>query len=284
MPDSRRTLRFRIAVVLATALAVIVDGALTPRSARAQTGDIVETAVAAGSFGTLATALEAAGLVETLRGEGPFTVFAPTDDAFAELPEGTVASLLEPENRDQLVAILTYHVVPGRVPAEQVVELDRATTVNGAQLRIRASGDGVRVDDADVVTTDIFATNGVIHVIDEVLLPPSVDAEARRMSRRGDADLRRVRDLLDLAIERGVPLFNQGDADATAAVYEVAAEAALAGSFGLPSTARRALVRGLREGRRTHDDRARAWVYRGALDRALDELDGRMRTRSRDRH
>jgi uncharacterized surface protein with fasciclin (FAS1) repeats len=263
---------------------MVADGALSPDPVRAQSGDIVETAVEAGSFSTLAVALEAAGLVETLKGDGPFTVFAPTDDAFARLPEGTVASLLEPENREQLVAILTYHVVPGRVTAEQVVELDRATTVNGADVRIRTGGGTVRVNDADVVTTDVFATNGVIHVIDEVLLPPTADSEERRMNSRVPGEVRRARELLTLAIERGVPLFNRGDADATAAIYEVAAEAALAGGFGLSRGARRALQQGLREGRRTHDARARAWVYRGALDRVLDEVEGRMTTRSGDRH
>ncbi|MEL7187180.1 MAG: fasciclin domain-containing protein [Pseudomonadota bacterium] len=133
--------------------------------------DIVDTAVAAGQFSTLAAALEAADLVGTLKGDGPFTVFAPTDAAFAKLPEGTVESLLKPENRDQLVAILTYHVVSGAVMAEQVVTLESATTVNGADVSIQVSAAGVKVDDANVVKTDIAASNGVIHVIDSVILP-----------------------------------------------------------------------------------------------------------------
>ncbi len=133
--------------------------------------DIVDTAVGAGTFNTLAAALTAADLVDTLKGEGPFTVFAPTDDAFAKLPEGTVENLLKPENKDQLIAVLTYHVVAGKVMAADVVKLDAATTVNGADVTIKASDAGVMVDGANVVTTDIKASNGVIHVIDSVILP-----------------------------------------------------------------------------------------------------------------
>ena len=133
--------------------------------------DIVVTAVGAGQFNTLAAALKAAGLIETLKGPGPFTVFAPTDEAFAKLPAGTVESLLRPENKDKLVAILTYHVVQGKVKAEQVVGLSGAKTVNGQRVNIVASGSGVTVDGAKVVKTDIGASNGVIHVIDTVILP-----------------------------------------------------------------------------------------------------------------
>ena len=133
--------------------------------------DIVDTAVAAGDFQTLAAALTAAGLVETLKGEGPFTVFAPTDAAFAKLPAGTVENLLKAENLDQLAAILTYHVVPGAVTAEQVVGLSEAATVNGQSVAISMSGGNVMIDAATVVVTDIMASNGVIHVIDSVILP-----------------------------------------------------------------------------------------------------------------
>ena len=135
--------------------------------------DIVETAVKAGSFNTLAAALEAAGLVATLQGDGPFTVFAPTDEAFAKLPAGTVENLLKPENRDQLIAVLTYHVVPGKVKAEQVVNLDSAKTVQGSKVSIKVDNGVVYVDNAKVVTTDVDASNGIIHVIDSVILPNS---------------------------------------------------------------------------------------------------------------
>lgn len=133
--------------------------------------DIVDTAVAAGSFTTLAAALEAGGLIDTLKGDGPFTVFAPTDEAFAKLPAGTVESLLLPENKDDLVAILTYHVVPGKVMAADVVTLSSATTVNGSDLMIKVDGGTVFINDAQVSSADIGASNGVIHVVDTVLLP-----------------------------------------------------------------------------------------------------------------
>ena len=134
--------------------------------------NIVETAVSAGQFSTLAAALKAAGLVETLQGEGPFTVFAPTDAAFAKLPAGTVETLLKPENKDQLVAILTYHVIPGEYMASDVVGMDAATTVQGGDVSFSVGDDGAMVNDANIVKTDIAASNGVIHVIDSVMLPP----------------------------------------------------------------------------------------------------------------
>lgn len=133
--------------------------------------DIVDTAVAAGSFNTLAAALTAADLVTTLKGPGPFTVFAPTDAAFAKLPAGTVDNLLKPENKAMLQAVLTYHVVAGKVLAADVVKLTKATTVQGQDVSISVSGSTVKVNDATVTATDVLATNGVIHVIDTVLLP-----------------------------------------------------------------------------------------------------------------
>ena len=133
--------------------------------------DIVDTAVGAGTFQTLAAALTAADLITTLKGKGPFTVFAPTDAAFAKLPAGTVENLLEPENREKLRAILTYHVVPGSVSASQVVKMKKAKTINGQSVSIEVNGAGVTVGGARVVNTDIAATNGVIHVIDTVLMP-----------------------------------------------------------------------------------------------------------------
>jgi len=133
--------------------------------------DIVDTAVAAGKFETLAAALKAAGLVETLKGKGPFTVFAPTDEAFAKLPEGTVETLLKPENKEKLVKVLTYHVVPGKVMAADVVKLSKAKTVEGSYVKITVNDGKVKINDANVVKTDIAASNGVIHVIDAVILP-----------------------------------------------------------------------------------------------------------------
>lgn len=164
-------MKFQIASVLAVAIAAI-GLALGSTDTRAAQKDIVETAVDAGNFKTLAAALDAADLVDTLKGNGPFTVFAPTDAAFAKLPAGTVENLLKPENKDQLVAILTYHVVPGKVMATEVVKLKEAKTVNGKMLDIETKDNAVMVNDAKVTATDIGASNGVIHVIDTVILPP----------------------------------------------------------------------------------------------------------------
>ncbi|MEM9161242.1 MAG: fasciclin domain-containing protein [Verrucomicrobiota bacterium] len=134
--------------------------------------DIVEIASSAGTFQTLVAAVSAADLVDTLKGDGPFTVFAPTDDAFAKLPEGTVDNLLKPENKDQLISVLTYHVVPGKVKAADVAP-GAVKTVNGQKFNISVMGKKVMIDEAKVVKTDILASNGVIHVIDSVILPKS---------------------------------------------------------------------------------------------------------------
>lgn len=153
----------------AVAAACIIVGSA---AARAADRNIVDTAVAAGQFKTLTTALGAAGLVDTLKGPGPFTVFAPTDAAFAKLPAGTVESLLKPENKQRLINILTYHVVSGKVMAADVVKLDDAKTLNGKMLHIHTVGDSVMVNEAKVAKADIPASNGVIHVVDSVILPP----------------------------------------------------------------------------------------------------------------
>jgi uncharacterized surface protein with fasciclin (FAS1) repeats len=153
-----------LALTAATALAM-------PAVADNHAKDIVDTAVAAGSFTTLAAALEAAGLVETLKGEGPFTVFAPTDAAFAALPAGTVEDLLKPENKDQLTAILTYHVVPGKVMSTDLTEGMTAATVQGGNVTITLEG-GPKINGAVISGPDVEASNGVIHVIDSVILPP----------------------------------------------------------------------------------------------------------------
>jgi uncharacterized surface protein with fasciclin (FAS1) repeats len=153
--------------ILATAFALA-----TSVSALAAGKDIVDTAVEAGQFKTLAAALTAAGLVDTLKGAGPFTVFAPTDEAFAKLPAGTVENLLKPENKQQLTDILTYHVVSGKVMAADVAGLDEAKSVNGKMIDVEAAGGSVKVNGATVTTADVAASNGVIHVIDTVILPP----------------------------------------------------------------------------------------------------------------
>lgn len=150
-------------------LAVAASLALSAGAAKA--ANIVETAVAAGSFNTLVAAVQAAGLVDTLSSPGPFTVFAPTDEAFAKLPEGTVANLLKPENKDQLVAVLTYHVVPGKVMSGDIAgKMLDVDTVQGQSIKVNAT-DGVMINNASVVQADIGTDNGVIHVIDTVILP-----------------------------------------------------------------------------------------------------------------
>ena len=133
--------------------------------------DIVDTAVKAGSFNTLVTAVQAADLVDTLKGDGPFTVFAPTDEAFAKLPSGTVEDLLKPENKEKLQGILLYHVVPGKVTAAEVVNLSSAKTASDMNLDIMVKGESVMINDAKVIQTDIMTSNGIIHVIDTVILP-----------------------------------------------------------------------------------------------------------------
>ena len=151
------------------ALLAVLPLAFTSVSAKAQ--DIVDTAIAAGQFGTLVAAVQAAGLVDVLKGDGPFTVFAPTDEAFAALPAGTVENLLKPENKDQLVAILTYHVVPGKIMSADIAgKTAEVTTVQGSDISVNAMN-GVMVDSATVVAADIEADNGVIHVIDQVVMP-----------------------------------------------------------------------------------------------------------------
>jgi uncharacterized surface protein with fasciclin (FAS1) repeats len=147
---------------------------MTSFAVAADKKDIVDTAVGAGSFKTLVAAVKAAGLVDTLKGEGPFTVFAPTDEAFAKLPKGTVEDLLKPENKDKLVDILTYHVVSGKVMAEAAVKLDKATAVNKKDIKLAVKDGKLTLNDsAKVATADIEASNGVIHVIDTVILPPA---------------------------------------------------------------------------------------------------------------
>jgi len=163
-------MRKQIVLASVATMLIVAFGVSAPQTKAADRADIVDTAVAAGSFETLAAALGAAGLVDALKGEGPFTVFAPTDEAFAKLPEGTVEGLLK--DKEKLTAILTYHVVPGEIKASEVVKLDSAKTLQGQQVHIDASH-GVRINNANVTQADVVASNGVIHVIDTVLLPPA---------------------------------------------------------------------------------------------------------------
>ncbi|WP_198649981.1 fasciclin domain-containing protein [Zobellella maritima] len=153
------------------ALTLLLAAGMAPAAHHEAKKDIVETAVDAGTFTTLVAAVQAAELVDTLKGTGPFTLFAPTDGAFARLPAGTVDNLLRPENKDQLVAILTYHVVAGNIMAADAIKLDSATTVQGGTVSIQTQNGNVKVNDATVLMADLEASNGVIHIIDRVLMP-----------------------------------------------------------------------------------------------------------------
>lgn len=158
------------AITVALTIAIAIFTYMPAHSAHHEK-DIVDTAVKAGSFTTLVAAVKAADLVDTLKGEGPFTVFAPTDEAFAKLPAGTVEDLLKPENKEKLQAILLYHVVPGKVMAADVVKVTSAKTANDMDLKVMVDGNMVKINEAQVVQTDIMTSNGVIHVIDTVLIP-----------------------------------------------------------------------------------------------------------------
>jgi len=161
----------KIASVLTFVLASLTLSTAVHADHHGMKKDIVDVAAANGSFSTLVAAVKAAGLVDTLKGDGPFTVFAPTDEAFAKLPAGTVENLLKSENKDKLTAILTYHVVSGKVMAADVVKLDSATTVQGQSVNVTTNDGSVMINNANVVKADVKASNGVIHVIDTVLLP-----------------------------------------------------------------------------------------------------------------
>jgi uncharacterized surface protein with fasciclin (FAS1) repeats len=226
---------------------------------QAEEKDIVDTAVAAGGFNTLVAAVKAAGLVEALKAEGPLTVFAPSDDAFAKLPKGTVERLLEPENRDELVAILTYHVLPGKL----LLGVQSLETLQGQSISIKPSG-SFEVNGANVVASDIAASNGVIHVIDSVLIPSRATLTPQESARA----------LIQLAIQRGVPIFNAGQASACAAIYEVAIESLLKSyKQVLDDRDRAVLERALREIRsETQSPTEQAWTLRRALDVVYESL------------
>ena len=179
----------------------IIDSVILPADK-----NIPEVATAAGKFTTLLAAVKAAGLVETLVGKGPFTVFAPTDEAFGKLPAGTVDDLLKPENKQKLVDILTYHVVPGRVYSEDAVAAKSAKTVQGASISVSVGSDGAKINSSKLVMTDLDASNGVIHVIDAVLMPPAKGADIRRT--------------LEHAVAQGSSLYNAGHHEACAKLYE----------------------------------------------------------------
>ena len=224
--------------------------------------DIVDTAVSAGSFKTLAAALDATGLIETLKGKGPFTVFAPTDKAFGKLPEGTVEELLKPENKAKLAEILTYHVVPGKVLAADVVKLSEATTVQGSKVQITVKGNNVKVDNAKVIQTDITCANGVIHVINRVILPPE------KTDSRAEAQ-----ELIRNAVYRGSHLYNSGNAEACANLYRSTAQKLMMMSPSpLSESSIEHLQRAMERSQSMDCANSQAWAMRHALDRSYASL------------
>jgi len=252
---------------------VIDSVLLPPEPPKPERQTILSVAEEAGSFSTLLAAVKAAGLDATLEGKGPFTVFAPTDDAFAALPKGTVESLLKKENRDKLAAILTYHVVPGRVTAGDALSAAKAETVQGASLKFGIRDGLLKVNDSTIKTVDLDGGNGVIHVIDAVLLPPAKAEEADKMTKAGAS--KSPMELIASAINKGVPLYNGGDPAACAEVYQ-ACLSQLAESEMIDEGARKMLSRVVEAGKRHRSDDGRAWLYRKALDGMVAHLNRRM--------
>ncbi len=221
---------------------------------------IVDVAQAAGGFRMLLAAATSAELAGVLAGKGPFTVFAPTDEAFAKLKAGTVDTLLKPENRAKLVDILKYHVIAGQVPLAKALDLREGTTLQGTKVAIRFEDGRVRVGAAALIKADIPASNGIIHVIDQVLIPANNVTEP--LSPSG---------LIELAIKTGVPLFNKGEVEGCAVIYEITCEA-LSNMVSLPDGIRKQLKGSLQEARAEDSIRQRAWILRAAIDRVWTAL------------
>lgn len=243
----------------------VIDSVLLPSEPKAKT--ILETAVAAGSFKTLAAAVKAAGLTDVIESDGPFTIFAPTDAAFAALPKGTLESLLKSENIEQLQSILTYHAVSGRVGAGDALKAAKATTVNGRDITFAVRDGKFQVNQATIRTTDIECANGVIHVIDAVLLPPATGkGEGEGEGEKSEqAKASSPRQLIELAIDRGVPLYNDGDVAQCADIYEQCIKM-IASDCGSSEQLKTSLNKVLAKATHTGSADAKAWMLRHTLD------------------
>lgn len=239
----------------AVAVVMVIAGGTAQAGNHKNSNTIVDVAASAGQFGTLLAAAKAAGLAEALAGEGPLTVFAPTDEAFAALPDGTVENLLKPENKDQLVSILSYHVAPARLKASDVVSLNEVETLNGGAPTVSVNGSRVKINDANIIKVDVAASNGIIHVIDKVLLPPAPETAASP-----------AMTVIEKAIARGAPLYNAGHARACSEIYQMAAESLLAYEDDLTRRDRRRLSKALNQVQHTYSQERRAWIMREALD------------------
>jgi uncharacterized surface protein with fasciclin (FAS1) repeats len=237
------------------------DEAKTEKKVGAGGNTIVDVAAAAGSFKTLLTAAKAAGLADVLAGEGPFTVLAPTEEAFAKLPDGTVAALLKPENKDQLVAILKNHVIAGKVTLVKALDAGSGESLYGSKISFQFEDGRVRVGNAALIKADIAASNGIIHVIDQILLPAI--KETKPLSSMG---------LIELAIDRGVTLFNNDETAACAAIYEVTCEA-LRVRDDVSEDSRKVLGRALKAASAEKSDREKAWILRAGIDRTAENLE-----------
>jgi uncharacterized surface protein with fasciclin (FAS1) repeats len=237
----------------------VIDRVLLP-----QQETIPGTAQNAGQFGTLLAAVKAAGLAEVLSGNGPFTVFAPTDDAFKQLPKGTVESLLKPENKQKLVDILKYHVISGRIYAEDAAAAGQAKTLLGRTVETSVSADGLAVNESNVVQADIETANGVIHVIDSVLLPPQMSPQQAMRT-------------LTTAINRGVPLFNHGNSKACAEIYmEACQEIVDMAGDDIPHGVMTSLKSAMSRAKHIHHSGMRAWALRHGMDAAMDGINQMM--------
>ncbi|MFM9957616.1 MAG: fasciclin domain-containing protein [Phycisphaerales bacterium] len=237
----------------------VIDSVLIPESKT-----IPQVAIDDGRFTTLVAALKAAGLVETLSGAGPFTVFAPTDDAFAKLPKPVLGALLKPENKGLLTEILTYHVVSGRVSSVDAIKAGKAKTLEGSQVSVSGSSGSLMANSSRVIIEDLDTANGVVHVVDSVLIPEKAAAKIAKLS------MATPEGVMELAINRGAPMFNNGNHAACAAIYEVALNALMA----MPESAvdagdRMTISNALAEGAKTHDMGDRAWTYRRAMDSVM---------------
>ncbi|QDU82248.1 Cell surface lipoprotein MPB83 precursor [Polystyrenella longa] len=241
----------------------VIDSVILPADA-----NLVETAINAGSFKTLIAAAEAAGLAETLATGGPFTVFAPTDEAFDKLPEGTVESLLKPKNKAKLASILKYHVVSGRVYSAQAVKLGEAETLLGPAVNIKVNADGAMVNNAGLVATDIDASNGVIHVIDTVLMPPEAKTTSMKPADKMQAD-----QMIEQAIATGSAQYNQGDHAACAQLYDnTAAQVLKMNPRALSARTYQSMQTALNHSRQMNCSTSQAWALRRALDHAYADL------------
>lgn len=260
MKMTKLTGALALAILVSTATIFLLGADHPKKSDRvmSKTGmDIIDTAVAAGKFTTLAAALEAADLITPLKGEGPFTVFAPTDSAFAKLPAGTVENLLLPENNDQLGSILKHHVVSGKV----FLKGRRLETLNGSKLRLGSIGD-LMVNNAIVVAKNVPASNGVIHIIDTVMVP-GVD-EQRQTALK----------IISEAIELGVPLYNCQNEKACAAVYKSALESLMEFPLSVISSNSRKMIKdAFAKTANMHDADSKAWAFRNVLDAISAELE-----------